>query len=46
MKVLQIGMGNNPGGVEAFVMNYYRQLSLKGIRFDFVSMYGEIAFHQ
>nr|WP_294528164.1 glycosyltransferase family 1 protein [uncultured Blautia sp.] len=46
MKVLQIGMGNNPGGVEAFVMNYYRQLSKRGIRFDFVSMYGEIAYHQ
>lgn len=46
MKILQIGMGNNPGGVEAFVMNYYRQLSAKGIQFDFVSMYGEIAYHQ
>lgn len=44
MKVLQIGLGNNPGGVEAFVMNYYRELSGMGIQFDFICMYGKIAF--
>ena len=26
MKILQIGMGNVAGGLEAFVMNYYRVL--------------------
>ena len=46
MKVLQIGMGNNPGGVESFVMNYCRELIPLGIRFDFISMYGKIAFEK
>ena len=46
MKVLQIGMGNNPGGVESFVMNYYRELAPLGIQFDFISMYGKIAFEE
>ena len=44
MKILQVGLGNNPGGVEAFVMNYFRELSKQGISFDFVSMYGTIAY--
>lgn len=44
MKILQIGLGNNPGGVEAFVMNYFRELALQGICFDFICMYDRIAF--
>lgn len=44
INVLQVGMGNNPGGVEAFVMNYYRVLVNSGVHFDFVCMYGEIAY--
>ena len=44
MKILQVGLGNNPGGVEAFVMNYFRELAKQGISFDFVSMYGTIAY--
>ena len=27
MKILQVGLGNNPGGMEAFVMNYFRELA-------------------
>lgn len=46
MKILQVGLGNNPGGVEAFVMNYYRELAGNGISFDFVSMYGKIAYEE
>lgn len=46
MKILQVGLGNNPGGVEAFVMNYYRELAGQGISFDFVSMYGTIAYEE
>lgn len=46
MKILQIGLGNNPGGMEAFVMNYYRVLAKKGVIFDFVSMYGGIAYEE
>lgn len=43
MKILQVGLGNNPGGMEAFVMNYFRELAKQGITFDFVCMYGTIA---
>lgn len=43
MRVLQIGLGNNPGGVEAFVMNYYQELVSYDIQFDFVCMYDSIA---
>ena len=46
MKILQVGLGNNPGGVEAFVMNYFRELSKNGVSFDFVSMYGIIAYEK
>lgn len=46
MKILQVGLGNNPGGVEAFVMNYYRELSKIGIQFDFLCMYDRIAYEE
>jgi glycosyltransferase involved in cell wall biosynthesis len=44
MKVLQIGLGNNPGGVESFAINYARELQKKGVVFDFLCMYGQIAY--
>ena len=44
MKILQIGMGNVAGGLEAFVMNYYRVLVHMDIQFDFVCMYDKIAY--
>lgn len=44
IRVLQIGMSNNSGGVESFVMNYYRVLAKESVQFDFVCMYGEIAY--
>ena len=44
MKILQIGMGNVAGGLEAFVMNYYRVLVHKDVQFDFVCMYDKIAY--
>lgn len=46
MKVLQIGLGNASGGVEAFVMNYYRELVKLDVQFDFVCMYDKIAFEE
>lgn len=46
MKVLQIGLGNASGGVEAFVMNYYRELVKLNVQFDFVCMYGKIAYEE
>ena len=44
MKILQIGMGNVAGGLEAFVMNYYRVLVNMDVQFDFVCMYDTIAY--
>lgn len=43
-RILEIGLSYNPGGVESFVMNYYRQLVKKGIQFDFVCMYPSLAY--
>ena len=42
MRILQIGMGNVAGGLEAFVMNYYRVLIHMDVQFDFVCMYDKI----
>lgn len=46
MKILQIGMGNVAGGLEAFVMNYYRVLVHMDIQFEFVCMYDKIAYEE
>ena len=46
MKVLQIGMGNVSGGLEAFVMNYYRILVHMDVQFDFVCMYEKFIIFQ
>lgn len=46
VKVLQVGLGNVGGGLEAFVMNYYRELSGMDVQFDFICMYGKIAYEQ
>ena len=46
MRVLQVGLGNIGGGLEAFVMNYYRELSKRDVQFDFVCMYGKIAYEK
>lgn len=44
-KVLIFGMTENPGGVETFLMNYYRRLNSKRIHFDFLGATNEkIAF--
>lgn len=44
MRVLQVGLSFNPGGIESFVMNYYRRLVKQGIQFDFICMYGHLAY--
>lgn len=41
MRVLQIGMSKGYGGVESFVMTYFRSLKDSGIVFDFVDLYGD-----
>lgn len=44
MKVLQIGLGFNPGGMESFIMTYYRELRKYGVQFDFIAMFPHIAY--
>lgn len=46
MKILQIGLGNVAGGLEAFVMNYYSVLAGMDVQFDFVCMYDKIAYEE
>lgn len=46
MKVLQVGLSFNPGGIESFVMAYYRELSKQKVRFDFISMFPHLAYEE
>ena len=41
-----MGLSYNPGGIESFVMSYYRQLVEKGIQFDFISMFPKLAHEE
>lgn len=40
IKILQIGMGTGVGGIENFVMNYYRYINRELYHFDFADIYG------
>ena len=40
MRVLQVGLSENIGGIETFVMSYFRELVKQGVVFDFIDMYG------
>ena len=43
--VLVFGMTENPGGVESFLMNYYRRIDLSRFHFDFLcNSYDPVAF--
>ena len=47
IKVLQIGLSSNPGGVESFVLNYNKYIKKDEFIFDYVDLYGEgIAFEK
>lgn len=41
IRVLQIGLGSNPGGIENCIMNYYRAIDHTKFQFDFVDIYGK-----
>lgn len=44
-KVLVFGITENPGGVESFLVNYYRKIDRKKIQFDFLcNTYKEVAY--
>ena len=35
-KVLVFGITENPGGVESFLLNYYRHINRENIQFDYL----------
>ena len=37
-RILQVGMTSNYGGIEAFIMNVYRNIDRKKYQFDFINM--------
>lgn len=39
IKVLQIGMTDNLGGIESYLINYYRNIDKNKINFDFINIY-------
>lgn len=46
-KVLVFGMTTNPGGVESFLMTYYRKIDKRKIQFDFLcNTHERIAYEQ
>lgn len=44
IRVLMIGMHDKIGGVETFLMNYYRNIDRNKIQFDFINMYDKLCF--
>lgn len=45
-RVLQIGMYNNLGGIETFLLNYYENINKDKVQFDFINMYDKICFQE
>lgn len=41
IRVLQVGLGPNPGGIENCIMNHYRHLNREDFQFDFADIYGQ-----
>lgn len=39
IRVLQMGMTDNLGGIETYLINYYRHINKKNIQFDFTNIY-------
>ena len=39
LRVLQLGMTSNLGGIETYLMNYYRTVDKSKIQFDFLNIY-------
>lgn len=44
IRVLHLGLSSFPGGVENFVLNYYRHIDKKKIQFDFICCEDKLAF--
>ena len=45
-KILIIGMYNQLGGIESFVMNFYRRLDRKKFEVGFISMFETMAYEE
>ncbi len=45
-KILCFGMSNNLGGIENFIINYYRKLNKKEFQMDFVKTQNNICFEE
>lgn len=39
IRILQIGMTDNLGGIETFLINYYRKIDKEKYQFDFINIY-------
>lgn len=39
IKVLQVGMTDNLGGIENYLINYYRNIDKSKVQFDFINIY-------
>ena len=47
IRVLVFGITENPGGVESFLMTYYRQMDREKIQFDFLcNTYNKVAYEE
>lgn len=44
IKVLQIGLTNNKGGIESFVLNYFEKMSSHDIQFDFIKSFDSLEY--
>ena len=44
VRVLIFGMHDKIGGVETFLMNYYRNINKEKVQFDFINMYDKLCF--
>lgn len=46
-RILVFGMTENPGGVESFLVNYYRHINRDKVQFDFLcNSYNDVAYEQ
>lgn len=45
-RILVYGMTDNPGGIESYLMNYFRGLKKYDIIFDFITEYDRIAYKE
>lgn len=46
VKILIFGMSSFPGGIESFIMNYYRNIDRDMIQFDFISDTSAVAYEE